>query len=260
MAADHKRVVLAEDDPEVAQGIITVLQSSGYEVSWVDKKDEVVDIAKETGAYWIILDLVLSDGVAVDVPEEIKNVLGDECYVIVVTGHSRSYPEFSMQQKGADFVLRKPYPAMALRSLLQRTAERDGIFVHQRSLVYKGAVIRLSTGDVYYHDQRISLPYNDQNLLKMLVVRSPEGRWALVDTEDIISNIWGWQVETSSAVSADHGRLRGAMKRLRDRVSVLFPEDGECEWIKNVRGTNRHSFYCLSDDVELVDSGYTGHE
>jgi DNA-binding response OmpR family regulator len=195
---DINRLILAEDDLQVAHGIRQVLEAlGGYEV-WVTRlRADVLSLLTKTHAMWLVLDLNLEDAYAGDLIPDIRRLWGNGVYVIVLSGYYDKYPEHELLGKGADNFLRKPYAPKALISLISRTRIRleEGIDLQPHS----GLILRISDGvvdlgrGVYRKDgggDEIYLTDLQRELLLVLASARCEGEWAFLDRGSLILQLW----------------------------------------------------------------------
>jgi DNA-binding response OmpR family regulator len=195
---DINRLILAEDDLDVAHGIRQVLEAlGGYEV-WVTRlRADVMSLLTKTHAMWLVLDLNLEDAYSGDLLPDIRRLWGNNVYVIVLSGHYDKYPEHELLGKGADNFLRKPYAPKALISLISRTRMRleQGADLQPHS----GLMLRIGDGMVdlerglYSKEEgrdEIYLTDLQRELLNVLASARQEGEWLYLDRANLILQLW----------------------------------------------------------------------
>jgi len=105
-----KRILLVEDDAAVGSGLEALLQSEGYETTWVRAGAEACDAARRTRPEVAIIDVNLPDGSGVDLVPLLR-AEHEDLPVVLSTGHVE--PNLS-NEKVRIFSLMKPYELGAL--------------------------------------------------------------------------------------------------------------------------------------------------
>ncbi len=226
-ARDINRLILAEDDLEVAHGIRQSLETmSGYEV-WVTRfRSEVLSLLTRTHAMWLVLDLDLQDAYAGDLIPDIRRLWGNAVYVIVLSGFYTKYPEHELLGKGADNFLRKPYSSKALISLISRTRLRleTGADLQPNS----GLALRIGDGEidlgrgVYRLDEgreEIYLTDLQRQLLQVLASSRCDGEWAFLDRGSIVLRLW------AEDFSDDAYNYANRLRQLKSRTAHTLGVD-----------------------------------
>jgi two-component system, cell cycle sensor histidine kinase and response regulator CckA len=118
------RVLLVEDEPAVAAGVVAVLEEEGIEVRAVDRGTDAPDAVESFRPDAVILDLRLPDISGLDVYESLKTIAPD-LPIIFCSGHGdQAVLEEQLRSPGLVF-LRKPYDVDALMAALQRAVEEQ---------------------------------------------------------------------------------------------------------------------------------------
>lgn len=195
---DINRVILAEDDLEVAHGIRQALEAlGGYEV-WVTRlRADVMSLLTKTHAMWLVLDLHLEDAYSGDLLPDIRRLWGNNVYVIVLSGFYDRYPEHELLGKGADNFLRKPYAPKALISLISRTRMRleEGVEIMPHSglvLEVGDGIVDLGRGVFTEGNGKDEVYLTDlqRELFRVLASARRDEEWAYVDRVNLILQLW----------------------------------------------------------------------
>lgn len=116
------RVLLVEDEPAVAAGIVTLLELEGIDVAVVEHGTDAMTAAATFRPDAVILDLSLSDMPGTEVFERLISRWPD-LPVIFSTGHGDEQTLESYLTAPHVGFLRKPYEFDALASMLQKVTE-----------------------------------------------------------------------------------------------------------------------------------------
>ena len=113
-----RRVLLVEDEPAVASGVIAILEEEGIEVHHVERGTEAPDAAESFRPDVVILDLRLPDISGMDVYASLKRIAPD-LPIIFSSGHAdQAVLEEKLDSETLVF-LRKPYESDALLAALE---------------------------------------------------------------------------------------------------------------------------------------------
>lgn len=224
------RVLLAEDDTVLADGLCRSLRKSGYAVDWVANGSDA-DSALVAQPYdLVILDLGLPRMSGFEV---LKRLRGREARVsvLILTAADSVEQRVRGLDLGADDFMAKPFALSELearvRALVRRAMGAGSNAVRLGDLVYDqdGRTATL-------HGQSLELSARETGLLEVLLQRV--GR--LVSKEQIVDHLCEWGDEVS------HNAIEVYMHRLRRKL------EGAGIRIATVRGLG----YCLERPPEGV--------
>jgi len=110
-----RRILVVEDDPEVAEVALGYLREFGFQTVAVDRAAEALEVLARDGGFDLVFsDIVMPDGMSgIDLSRQIAR-LYPRLPVLLTTGYAGDQREVP-----AD-VLRKPYNARALREAIDR--------------------------------------------------------------------------------------------------------------------------------------------
>lgn len=224
------RVLIAEDDSVLADGLCRSLRKSGYAVDWVATGSEA-DAALAAQPYdLLILDLGLPRMSGMEV---LRRLRGRECTVpvLILTAADSVEQRVRGLDLGADDFMAKPFALSELearvRALVRRANGAGATLVRLGDLVFD------QTGrTATLHGQSLELSARETGLLEVLLSRV--GR--LVSKEQIVDHLCEWGDEVS------HNAIEVYMHRLRKKL------EGAGIRIATVRGLG----YCLERPPEGV--------
>jgi len=210
-----RTVVLAEDYQELLDVTRMKLEEAGFEVYCTCLLSEIIPLVEKNHARFLILDLQLKDGVSVDIPRQIRQ-LSWYVNVIVVTGHSDSYPLKDMIDSGADDYFHKNYSFEDLISKMRRMIERDNQPAKLENRIL------LSTGEIHL-DQSLFLrsdgeerPFNSReiNLLRKLWENYPKP----VPLENLMLFLFSVSSLQDKSGKSAHNGFRKVVQSIREIV------------------------------------------
>lgn len=225
------RILIVEDEQDIADLIGFNLQRAGYEVLKAHDGLEGTEMAKRERPDLIVLDLMLPgrDGYGVfrELRRDSRTV---DIPVIMLTARAQTEDRIQGLEAGADDYLTKPFSPKELMLRIQAILKRsDGPpgsvdFTHGPFRFDKNAL------KFYLNNEPAELTSTEFKLLLFLCERPGKPQ----DRNDLLRTIWGYSDAAHSRTLDTH------MKRLRQKIS---PHDS---WIETVRGIG----YCVAKAVE----------
>jgi len=197
------RILVAEDDAILAEGVMTSLRGSGYAVDWVRNGVEA-DSALEADAFdLLILDLGLPRRPGLEVLKRLR-LRESRLPVLILTARDGVDDRVRGLDAGADDYLAKPFDLAELearvRALTRRGMSGAPTLVRHGTLTYDqvGRIARLN-------DVRLELSARELSLLEIFLQRA--GR--LVSKDQLVSHLCEWGEEVSpNAIEVYVHRLR----------------------------------------------------
>lgn len=124
------KILLMEDEINVAKGLRLVLGEAGHEVDWAETGERALDLCRRKTYDLILADLCLPD---IDGMEVIKAVKQQRPHtkVIVITGYSTVASAIAAFKSGASDYLEKPFTEDEIKTAIKE------IFVARESVVPK---------------------------------------------------------------------------------------------------------------------------
>src|SRR2546423_4220580 len=125
MSSDTKRILVVEDNPDLAYGLRNNLEIEGYEVEVVEDGSEGLTRARAGGPDLIILDLMLPGLDGYRVLRALRDE-GRRMPVLILTARGEEADKVRGLRLGADDYVTKPFGVLELlarvEALLRRTA------------------------------------------------------------------------------------------------------------------------------------------
>jgi two-component system response regulator QseB len=164
------KILLAEDDFDLATGIRVALQTQGMEVVWVRRVEEALRVLETEGCDLVLLDLGLPDGDGFEVLERLRQDK-ERLPVLILSARDGLYDRLRGLDSGADDYMVKPFVLAELlsrvRALTRRSYGGDGATFEVR-----GLWLHEPTQRVRVHNMPVSLSRSEFKLLSLLVKRA----------------------------------------------------------------------------------------
>ena len=202
------RLLLVEDEPEMAAAIITVLSKHGNIVDHVPTIEQGREALKEGVHEAVLLDRQLPDGDGMSLLSDMRRT-GDTTPVIMLTAHDTYKDRVKGLDEGADDYIGKPFVAEELLARIRAAARRASNYAS--NIVSEGNLsMDISTLQVLVGGTNLDLPRREALALQILIRRS--GRTVM--RPSLEEAVYGFDDEIqSNALDSHISRLR---KRLAD--------------------------------------------
>lgn len=213
------RVLVVEDEPNIAEFIRRGLTYKGYEVDVAHTGEEALDLAWERPVDLVILDLMLPGIDGIEVCRRLR-AAGDVA-IIVLTARDKIDDKVEGLEAGADDYVTKPFAfeellARVRAALRPRSPARDEV------LKVGDLVIRSASREVRRGDREVLLTAREYDLLEFLARHAD----TVLSKETIFEKVWGYDYE------AESDALKVYISYLRRKLNA----EGEPDLIHAVRG------------------------
>ena len=202
------RLLIAEDDPEIAMLERDYLEMEGYEVAVVDNGQRAATEALKGEYDLILLDLMLPGCGGYDVCRLIRDRI--DVPILMVTARTESVDKIRGLGLGADDYIPKPFDPAELvarvKAHLSRYARLTGGGQAEPEMIDLGRIqILPQSWRVLKDGQEIKMPNREFALLKYLAERPN----VVFSKEKLFETIWGYDYMGDSATVTVHiGRIR----------------------------------------------------
>ncbi|GAA4686126.1 response regulator transcription factor [Promicromonospora umidemergens] len=178
-------VLLAEDDPAIAEPLARALSREGYDV--VVQGTGKGAIESSTGADIVVLDLGLPDMDGLDVAREIR-ANGLTVPVLVLTARADEVDLVVGLDAGADDYVTKPFRLAELlarvRALLRRSHGETG---EEEELHAQDVRVDVAAHRAFQGDRELHLTTKEFDLLRVLV----QNAGSVVVRDTLMRDVWG---------------------------------------------------------------------
>ena len=188
------RVLVVEDNADLAFAVTTALHSEGFDVAVAGTGPDGVARARERDADLIILDLMVPgfDGYRV-----IRTLRGEgiETPILVLTARGEEADKVRGLRLGADDYVTKPFGAMELLARVEALLRRSRLSAPAPVVDSFGEVeVNRKARTVKRRGDPVALTPKEFDLLVALMDRAG----AVVPRSDLLSAVWGYQPDVST--------------------------------------------------------------
>ena len=201
-----QRVVIVEDEEDIAFPLVRTLEREGYDVQWLDSGQKALDDLLVTRADVVILDLGLPDMDGLEVCRKMRDQ-GYDGAIMIVTARAGELDRVVGLDYGADDYMSKPFGLAELqarvRALLRRTS---GASASADDAVPPGGLrIDIAARRVFSGTDEVPLTGKEFEVLSVLAAN----RDKVVSRDRLMADVWdeNWYGSTKT-LDVTIGRLR----------------------------------------------------
>ncbi|MDH3267704.1 MAG: response regulator transcription factor [Ignavibacteria bacterium] len=228
MKEDFKgsRILLVEDEENLAVGLEYNLIEEGYIVNWAKNGREAFDFFEKEKFDLIILDIMLPFVNGFEVAESVRKS-DPQIPILMLTAKTESGDKVKGLEKGADDYMTKPFHLQELLLRIKGMLKRKSWYTNtsQKQPVYKfgNNEINFKTLNCLHGNEKIRLTPQEAMLLKYLVEHIGE----IVTRKELLENVWHLNPEVETrTVDIFIARLR----------KYFEPDPSNPVYFKSIRG------------------------
>ena len=203
------RILLVEDEPDLAEPLAYLLRREGYEVEISEDGPGALEAFRARGADIILLDLMLPGMPGTEVCRQVRQASGVP--IIMLTAKDSEVDIVVGLELGADDYITKPFSPRELlarmRAVLRRVAQAE-TEIDERVLDGGRVTLDIDRHTVAVDGTEINMPLKEFELLEVLMRNA--GR--VLTRGQLIDRVWG------SDYFGDTKTLDVHIKRIRSRI------------------------------------------
>jgi len=220
--AANKRILVADDEPDVLQLVSMNLKNAGYNVLKAEDGVSALNQARETLPALIVLDLMLPEMSGLEVCKVLKKEPAtSQIPIIMLTAKAEEVDRIVGLELGADDYMTKPFSprelVLRVKSILRRASASADVTDH---LSLGDIRIDRSRYEITVAGKAIDFTATEFKLLALLIER--RGRVQSRDT--LLNDVWGYESVIDTRTVDTH------IRRLREKLGA----SADC--IETIRG------------------------
>ncbi len=215
-----QRILLVEDEPEIASYLVRGLAYEGYHVERVATGAEALAVARERPPDLVILDLGLPDLDGLEVARRLR--AGAPVAILMLTARDAITDRVAGLMGGADDYLTKPFAFEELLARVHVQLRRAQAQQQHELLHFDRVTMDVAGHEVRVGDQRVELTAREFDVLE-LFMRHPR---QVLTREQVYERIWSYDF------GADSNVLEVYVRALRQKLEAA----GAPRLLQTVRG------------------------
>lgn len=189
------RLLLAEDEKELSNALVTILKHSNYSVDAVYDGQAALDYLMDQELYdGVILDIMMPKVDGITVLKKLR-ASGNQVPVILLTAKSEIDDRVLGLDSGANDYLTKPFSTKELlariRAMTRRAVETSDVL-----LTFSNLTLNRSTCELSTPAGAIRLANKEYQMMEMLLANPGQ----VISTERFMDKIWGYDSEAEISV------------------------------------------------------------
>jgi DNA-binding response OmpR family regulator len=222
-----EKILVVEDEPAVARGLIYGLESEGFQVQWAEDGKSALELVRQRDPHLLLLDIRLPDISGFDVCGQLRKE-GKILPIIILTARDEEVDKILGLELGADDYIVKPY---SIREVISRIRAQLRRSYGELATASIGRRYRFGDIDVDFEQfmvlrggEPVSLTPTEFKLLRYLI----QQRNLPISRQKLIEAIWGYDSDVESERTVD--------VHIRHLRTKLEENPAKPRWIITVRG------------------------
>ena len=203
-----QKVLVVEDDINIAELLRLYLQKDGFEVSHAADGGKAVEMAREIQPDLVLLDIMLPVMDGWQVCRELRKTM--KMPIIMLTAKGETEDKVSGLEMGADDYIVKPFEVKELLARVHAVLRRTGDDGKPKSkkLTFDKLVINLDSYELIVDGKKIDTPPKEMELLYHLAATPNR----VYTRNQLLDEVWGFDYFGDSRTVDVH------IKRLREKL------------------------------------------
>jgi DNA-binding response OmpR family regulator len=194
------RILIAEDEPELAMGLKDNLQFEGYETAVAADGEQALALIESQHPDLILLDVMMPKLDGLEVCRRVRRT-GSSVPIIMLTAKSQELDIVRGLEAGADDYITKPFGVRELLARIKVALRHAGTSPALSKVFNIGkAEVDLAKGKILRGGQTFSLGYFEIEILKMLVEHAEHP----VERNKLLDTIWGLEASPTNRTVDNH--------------------------------------------------------
>ena len=222
-----ERILVVEDEPAVARGLIYGLENEGFHVHWAEDGNSALELVRQRDPHLLLLDIRLPDISGFDVCGQLRKE-GKTLPIIILTARDEEVDKILGLELGADDYVVKPY---SIREVISRIRAQLRRSYGELATASIGRRYRFGDIDVDFEQfmvlrggEPVSLTPTEFKLLRYLI----QHRNLPISRQKLIEAVWGYDSDVESERTVD--------VHIRHLRTKLEENPTKPRWIITVRG------------------------
>ena len=209
------RILLAEDDRDLARAVCTLLERSGYAVDAVDNGEDALDLAQNSTYDGIILDWMMPKMDGIQVLKHLRSE-HNATPCLMLTARETVEDRVTGLDAGADDYLPKPFAAKELLARLRAMLRRGGSWQEEK-LTVGNTTLDKGSMQLTVGANTVRLNTKAYQTLELLMAHPG----MVFSADRIMERVWGWDSDAEiNVVWVNISSLRKKLAEMGADISI----------------------------------------
>lgn len=209
------RLLLAEDEKDLARALIAILEHHKYMVDVVHNGDDALFYAESAEYDGIILDVMMPKKNGFEVLEALRKQ-GNHTPILLLTAKNQLEDKVSGLDLGADDYLTKPFDTPELLARIRSMLRRPATFISD-TITFEDLVLDRSNYVLKTQVAEVALNNREFQLMEMFFLNHNQ----VLSKELIMDRIWGLESEAEiNVVWVNISSLRKKLQQIQSKVKI----------------------------------------
>lgn len=210
------KLLLAEDEKDLAKALSTILEYHKYSVDVVDNGEDALFYIESEQYDGIILDVMMPKKTGFEVLQILRK-RGIQTPILLLTAKNQLEDKVSGLDLGADDYLTKPFDTPELLARVRSMLRRPAQFITE-TLTVGNCTLDRSNYLLIVNDKELSLNNKEFQLMELFFMNHTR----VLSTELIMDRIWGLESEAEiNVVWVNISSLRKKLQQLDSNVKIV---------------------------------------
>ena len=212
-----KKMLIAEDDSNIAVLLRLYMEKEGYEVTIAADGGEALRLYRTVRPHIILLDVMMPVADGWQVCNEIRK--DSDVPIIMLTARGETSDKVSGLDSGADDYIVKPFEMREViarvNAVMRRTLSAESVNTH--SVSFDNLFINLDNYQLYLRGKLVDVPPKEIELLYFLASNPHK----VFTREQLLDHVWGFEYTGDTRTVDVHiKRLREKLEGVSDQWSL----------------------------------------
>ena len=209
------KLLFAEDDPDLAAAVRTLLERNGYLVDAVDNGENAVSYAEAESYDGMILDWMMPEKDGIQALQEIRGK-GIQAPCMMLTARDAVEDRVKGLDAGADDYLPKPFDAAELLARVRAMLRRRESYVPD-ILQWEDLSLDKGSCELRCGPKSVRMIGKMYQLMELFM----ENPRILFSVQQLMDKVWGWDTETEiNVVWVNISQLRKKLAELNSAAEI----------------------------------------
>ncbi|OON95818.1 MAG: two-component system response regulator [Candidatus Epulonipiscium fishelsonii] len=208
------RILICEDEKQLANILVAILQHSNYSVDVVNDGVSALEYIKSDNYDGVVLDIMMPKLDGISVLKQVR-ASGNKIPIIILSAKSQLNDKIQGLDYGANDYLTKPFEAGELLARIRAMTRKEN--QNSAILIIGNITLNLTNFEISSSAGNLSLPNKEFQILEMLM----RNKGQILSAEKFAERIWGYESDVDiSTIWVYISNIRKKLTSLDANVTI----------------------------------------